>query len=70
LAATYPVHKIPKPKPKRGYSSAGALVMARTLKRVAEESDFPNPELMAHAIDLERRALDAIRLVLSELPEE
>jgi len=51
-----------------GYSSAGALVMARTQKRWRMKNDAP--DLMAYAIDLERRALDAIKPGLSELPDE
>jgi hypothetical protein len=50
---------------RRGYSSVGALVMARAQK--AEESD--DVDLALHAIKLERRALEAIKLHLSELPE-
>ena len=41
---------------------------ARAQKRLAEEND--DADLMAHAIDLERRALEAVKLGLSELPEE
>jgi hypothetical protein len=45
----------------------GALVMARAQRRLAEESD--DVDLALHAIKLERRALEAIKLHLSELPE-
>jgi hypothetical protein len=43
--------------------------MARTQKQLAEKYPDDNPELMADAIELERRALEAIELQLSELPE-
>jgi hypothetical protein len=52
---------------RRGYSSVGALVMARALQRLAAEND--DADLALHAIKLERRALEAIKLHLSELPE-
>jgi hypothetical protein len=42
--------------------------MARAQQRLAEDND--DADLMAHAIDLERRALEAIKLGLSELPDE
>ena len=52
-------HHWPVPD-KRSYSSVGALVMARTMQRfVAEHPDLA-PALMADAIALEKRALDAI----------
>jgi hypothetical protein len=54
-------------KAKPGYSSAGALAMARAQKQLAEENG--DADLMAHAIELERRALEAIKLGLSQLPE-
>jgi hypothetical protein len=41
--------------------------MAQTLKWVAEENG--DEELMAHGIELERRALEAIKLHLPELPK-
>jgi hypothetical protein len=44
---------------KRGYSSVGALVMARAQKRLAEDSQ--DGELALNAISLERRALEAIK---------
>jgi hypothetical protein len=55
-----------KPPPKQGYSSVGALVMARAQKRLAEKTD--NADLALHAVKLERRALVAIALHLSVLP--
>jgi hypothetical protein len=66
-----PVGKSPKGiKPmtdtKRGTSSVAALVMARTAQRVAERDG--DPEMMANAIAYEKRALDAIRQHLPELP--
>jgi hypothetical protein len=45
----------------------GALVMARAQKRLAEDTD--DADLALHAIKLERRALEAFKLHLSELPE-
>jgi hypothetical protein len=51
---------------KSGYSSVGALVMARAQKRLAEEYD--DADLALNAIKLERRALEAIKLHLPELP--
>jgi hypothetical protein len=56
-----------KPPPKRGYSSVAALVMARAQKRLAEKTD--NADLALHAANLERRALEAIKLRLPILPE-
>ena len=44
-----------------------ALVLARTAKRVAAEDN--DPERMAEATEYENRALAAIKLHLSELPE-
>jgi hypothetical protein len=44
-----------------------ALAMARAQKQLA--ADNGDADLMAHAIELERRALEAIKLGLSELPE-
>lgn len=41
--------------------------MARAQKQLAEEHD--DTDLMAHAIELERRATETIKLGLSELPE-
>jgi hypothetical protein len=58
---------IPEPKQKPGYPSVGALVMARAQKRLAEDCD--DADLALHAIKLERRALEAIMLHLSVLPE-
>jgi hypothetical protein len=52
-------------KSKPGSPSSGALVMARTVKWVAGENG--DAELMAHGMELERRALEAIKL--PELPE-
>jgi hypothetical protein len=54
---------------KRGTSSVAALVMARTMKIMAEKYPDDDPELMADAIELGRRAREAIELQLSELPE-
>jgi hypothetical protein len=45
-----------------------ARLMARTQKRLAEGND--DADLALHAIKLERRALEAIKLQMSELPEE
>jgi hypothetical protein len=50
-----------------GLSQRGALVMARAQKRLAEDTD--DADLALHAIKLERRALEAFKLHLSELPE-
>jgi hypothetical protein len=52
---------------KQGFSSVAALVMARAQKRLAEEYD--DADLALNAIKLERRALEAIKLGLPELPE-
>jgi hypothetical protein len=52
---------------RRGYPSVGALVMARAQKRLA--ADNGDDALAAHAIQLEQRALEAIKLHLSVLPE-
>jgi predicted RNA methylase len=52
---------------KRGTSSVAALVMARTAQRVAAEDN--DPEMLAEAKEYENRALAAIKLHLSELPE-
>jgi hypothetical protein len=46
----------------------GVASQARAQKRLAEDNH--DADLMAHAIDLERRALEAVKLGLSELPEE
>jgi hypothetical protein len=53
---------------RKGYPSIGAFVMARAQKRLAADNGDTN--LLAHAIDLERDALEAIRLGLSILPED
>ena len=50
-------------------SSVAALVMARTMKLMAEKYPSDDPELVANAVELERRALDAIRQHLPLLPE-
>ena len=42
---------------KRGTSSVAALVMARAQKQLAEKYPHDDPELMADATELERRAL-------------
>jgi hypothetical protein len=52
---------------RRGTSSVAALVMARTMQRVAKDRD--DPEMLADAVEYESRALAAIKLHLSELPE-
>jgi hypothetical protein len=52
---------------KRGSSSVGALVMARAQKQLGDEHD--DADLALTAIRLERRATEAIKLHLSELPE-
>jgi hypothetical protein len=50
-------------------SSVAALVMARTMQRIAEKYPDDDPDLMADAIELERRATEAIKLGLPDLPE-
>jgi hypothetical protein len=52
---------------KRGYSSEAALAMAQAQKRLAE--DTGDADLALYAIRLERRALEAIALHLTVLPE-
>jgi hypothetical protein len=54
---------------KRGTSSVAALVMARAQKQLAEKYPHDDPELMADATELERRALEAIKQGLPDLPE-
>jgi hypothetical protein len=49
---------------------SAATAMARTLKIISGKDLMDDPDLMAHAIDLERRAREAFRLGLSELPDE
>jgi hypothetical protein len=61
------IRRAPGGKPKC-HSSIGGLVMARAQKRLA--ADKGDADLLAHAIDLERDALEAIRLGLSALSEE
>jgi hypothetical protein len=57
-----------EPKAKRPpTSSVAALVLARTMQRVAADRD--DQEMMADAIEYENRALAAIKLHLSVLPE-
>jgi hypothetical protein len=57
-----------EPKAKRPpTSSVAALVMARTAQQVAAERG--DQEMAADAKEYENRALAAIRLHLSELPE-
>jgi hypothetical protein len=57
-----------EPKAKRpATSSVAALVMARTAQRAA--ADRGDPEMMPDAKEYENRALAAIKLHLSELPE-
>jgi hypothetical protein len=50
-------------------SSVAALVMARTMQLVARGT-VDDPEMMADAIEYENRALAAIKLHLSVLPEK
>jgi hypothetical protein len=50
---------------KRSYSAVGALVMARTMVQFATE--HPDHALMADAIASEKRALDAIKIGVSEI---
>jgi hypothetical protein len=52
---------------KRGTSSVAALVMARAQKQLAEK--YKDADLALNAIKLERRALEAIKLGLPELPK-
>jgi hypothetical protein len=47
--------------------AVAALVMARAQKRLAEKTD--HADLALHAIKLERRALAAIKLGLTDLSE-
>jgi hypothetical protein len=54
--------------PAPGYSSVGALVMAQAQKPTAK--DFDDAALAVHASYLKHKALQAIKLGLSELPEE
>jgi hypothetical protein len=49
-------------------SSVAALVMAKTMQLVARDRD--DPEMMADANEYENRALAAIKLHLSVLPEK
>jgi hypothetical protein len=51
---------------KRGTSSVAALVMARTMQRVA--ADRADLDMLVEAIEYENRALAAIKLHLPELP--
>jgi hypothetical protein len=51
-------------------SSAAALVMARTMQIMAGKDLMDDPDMMRDAIELERRALDAIKLGLPALPDE
>lgn len=52
---------------KHSYPCVGVLVMARTMQQFAAERPDGPPDLMADAIALEQRALDAIKAGLSEL---
>jgi len=54
--------------PKRATSPAAALAIARTMKIIAGTDLMGDPDMMRDAIDLERRALEAIKLGLSVLP--
>ena len=51
-----------------GTSSVAALVMARTMRRVA--ADRADLDMLVDAIEFENRALAAIKLHLPELPEK
>ena len=51
----------------RSYPSVAVLVMARTMVQFAAERPDHPPELMADALALEQRALDAIKAGVSEL---
>jgi acetyl-CoA acetyltransferase len=51
-----------------GASSVAALVMARTMQQFATKYPDQDPELMAGAIEFEKRALAAIKAHQSELP--
>jgi len=44
--------------------------MARTMQRFAAENPYHDPDMMADATELERRALEAIKLHLPELLDE
>ena len=57
-------------KRKPGYPSVAALVMARTMQRFAAANPDHDPDMMADATELERRALEAIKLHLPELVDE
>jgi len=59
-------HYWPVPE-KLSYSSVGALIMARTMKRFAAEHPDIDPEMMTGAITLEKRALAAIAAGVSEI---
>jgi hypothetical protein len=59
-------HHWPVPD-RRSYPSGAVLVMARTMQRYAADHPDLAPELMADALALEKRALDAIKAGLSEL---
>jgi hypothetical protein len=52
---------------KRLYSSVGSLIIARAMQRFAAENPDLAPALMADAITLEKRALDAIAAGVSEI---
>jgi hypothetical protein len=52
---------------KRGTSSVAALAMARAMQQLAAENQ--DPTMAADAKEYENRALAAIKLHLSELPE-
>jgi hypothetical protein len=51
----------------RSYPSVAVLVMARTMVQFAAERPDHPPELMADALALEQRALDAIKAGVSEM---
>jgi hypothetical protein len=53
---------------KPAFSSAAALVMAQAQKQLADKYD--DADLALNAIKLERRAQEAIKLHLPELPVE
>jgi hypothetical protein len=56
----------PVPNP-RSFPCVGVLVMARTMQQFAAERPDGPPDLMADALALEQRALEAIKAGVSEL---
>jgi hypothetical protein len=59
-------HHWPAPN-KNAYPAVAVLVMARTMVQFAAERPDGPPELMADALALEKRALDAIKAGVSEI---